>query len=191
MILDWNNIELKLDLEKALYNATKESISEFIKLNQTNDFFYAFAFDYGVSHNHFGLCFNTIEYFNELMLNYKGADKDKAFELKFNTGNWKYQFFNSESFPSVQRIWDLIVGEKLNQLYDIFDEILYNEGLSEEASMETLENLEVGYKKSINNVITKIKESINFKGINKVDDFKIYHIDFDDNLLDIRDRIIK
>jgi hypothetical protein len=190
MKLDWNKIEEKLDLENAIYKATEESISEFVKLNSTNEIFYAFAFDYGLTHSHFGLCFNTIEHFNDLISDYEKIDNNKIFELKYNTGNWKYQFFNSETFPSVKKIWDLTVGEKLIQLYEIFESFLYNESISEETSMETLDDLEKNYKNTINNVILRIKKN-DFKGMKRVNDFKIYHIDFDDNLLEIKDRIMK
>ena len=190
MRLDWNKIEKELDLEESLYHATKESITEFISLNQTEETFYAFAFDYGHDHNHFGLCFNTIEHYNKLISSYEKVESDEAFELKFNTGNWKYQFFNSGNFPSVKNIWNLIVGEKIACLYGIFEEIGFNESMSEETIMQTLEYLSKDFESSLNNVVGRIKANINFTGLKKVEDFKIYHIEFYDGILDIRDRIM-
>ncbi|WP_299436469.1 DUF4303 domain-containing protein [uncultured Maribacter sp.] len=190
MKLDWSKIEKELDFEESLYNATTESITEFISLNQTQETFYAFAFDYGIDHNHFGLCFNTIEHYNNLISNNGKVNSDEAFELKFNTGNWKYQFFNSENFPTVKNIWNLIVGEKIAHLYKTFEEIELNESLSEETITKTIEYLSNDYENSLKNVIQRIKNNINFTGLKKVDDFNIYYIEFYDGILDIRDRIM-
>lgn len=190
MKLNWIKIEKELALEKSLYQATKESLTEFIKLNQTNQTFYAFAFDYGIDHNHFGLCFNTIEYHEELISRYSEADKDKKFEFKFNTGNWKYQFFNSENFPSIKNIWDLIVGEKLTQFFEIYENVIHNEAVSEEMAMEMGDYLCEEFENSIKNVVNRIKIDIKFEGLKKAKNFKIYYIDFHDDIIAIRDRIM-
>ncbi|MDH6363884.1 hypothetical protein M2139_000813 [Enterococcus sp. PF1-24] len=91
---------MEIDTKKIVEFATN-GVTIFLNDNPTLEF-YAFAFDCNAEDAEINLCFNTEEAFSETLSHYQtgnNADYYKNEEniqrLKFNTGDWKFQCFDT------------------------------------------------------------------------------------------------
>jgi hypothetical protein len=193
MKLDWQHIERDLQFEESLFKATRDCVHEFGKSNNSEETFYTFAFDTEIQQNHFGLCLNSLEYYESQLKVWEQKSRtfnyDDKLQLKFNPGDWKYQAFNKFDFPAIKNIWDLVVGEKIDSINRIFEEIEFSKSLSQDEIDETYNFLLSEFTNSVEKVIRRIKQENIFTNLNITNDFKIYYIEFSEDASEIINRI--
>ena len=142
-------------VKSRILNFTIKSVEIFLKEN-SNQEFYAFAFDCNAEYAELGLCFNTETYFQETLKDYqKGkfaeyykTEVSKHYKteegiksLRYNTGDWEYQCFDTLSVFSNDEL-DKIFNELPdddeswnNFVFDLLD--LFTESLVEFTKTET------------------------------------------------------
>lgn len=160
-----------------LLNLIQDSVKEF--LNQHKDLsFYCFAFDCNAAYADVLLCFNTEEYFEKTLKYYQNSYKDKPQEykdhieenydvkyysyqsneaiidLKYNTGDWKYQGF--KTFKVLDNVED--------EEFGCVDE--------DEAKIIMKFNYEL---------LDAFCKTDTFRNIPKTDDFRVLCIDHDED----------
>jgi hypothetical protein len=86
---------------KRIVDFTVEAVGLFINRNPNLEF-YAFAFDCNAEYTEINLCFNTEKDFKNTLSSYQGGEYSEYYqnlaqikELKFNTGDWRYQSFDT------------------------------------------------------------------------------------------------
>ena len=100
-------------IKSQIIDFTIKAVEEFLKENSDCEF-YAFAFDCNAEYAELGLCFNTETSFTETLKNYQTGKSSKHYkteedikDLKYNTGDWDYQYFDSLNIFSNEELDDL------------------------------------------------------------------------------------
>ncbi|EMY77982.1 PF14136 domain protein [Leptospira weilii serovar Ranarum str. ICFT] len=141
-----------------------EQIEKFSKVYQ-DETFYAFAIDTSL------LCLNSLERFEGSLKEYstrwpKQYDtKEKIDEMKYNTGDWKYQGFAD--------FGDLSIQDEEGFYQGPFDDDLY-EG-HYDADDETQKT--TAYAIAMNEILEILKQKDSFRSLKKTDDFKIIRVE--------------
>ena len=128
-------------IKKELLLFTKESVTEFLKVN--NDFnFYAFAFDCNAEYAEVNLCFNTEISFEKTLRSYQSGEyakyyqsKESINELKYNTGDWAYQCFATTYVLTDDEsadIYEDYMERQVDDLMKLFCDALLDFTLTEE-----------------------------------------------------------
>ncbi len=169
---------LEKDVKKALVDFTTKSVQSFLNEHPKLRF-YAFAYDCNAEYAGVGICFNTKEAFNETLKHYQEGPYAKHYQaqediedLKFNTGDWEYQCFDTI---------DLLSDEELTRIYNQLPEDNY---VSWNNFLEEL--MEIFCEALIEFTYTKVYQSIP-----KTDDFCVFCIDHDEDLSDAKARMQK
>jgi hypothetical protein len=165
-------------LKKKILDFTINGVEKFLEENPELQF-YAFAYDCNVAYAEINLCFNTPEDFQETLFYYQNSGSGEGYkteedikELKYNTGDWEYQCFDTlyiysrEELDSIynnichesEELWN----EFLNKLLDIFCEVLL-----------------------------EFRQTAAHKAIPKTKDFIVYCIDHDESFEEAEQRMIK
>ena len=91
----------KTDIKNKLLEFTTKGVEKFLKENSELEF-YAFAFDCNAEYAEVNLCLNTELEFKQTLEQYQNGDYPQYYQtnedikdLKFNTGDWEYQCFES------------------------------------------------------------------------------------------------
>ena len=89
------------EIKKQIIDFTVQGVKRFLKENPNLEF-YAFAFDCNAEYAEVNLCLNTELDFQETLKYYQTGESSKYYKseqdiigLKFNTGDWKYQCFDT------------------------------------------------------------------------------------------------
>ena len=143
-------------IKKQIIDFTIKGVEDFLQENPDLEF-YAFAFDCNAEYAEIGLCFNTETSFQEILKSYqKGefaeyykAEVSKHYKteegiksLRYNTGDWDYQYFDSINVFSNQEL-DKISNEFPDDNYESWEKFvsnlleLFTESLVEFAKTET------------------------------------------------------
>ena len=165
-------------LKKRLLDFTVQGVSQFLKEHPDLKF-YAFAYDCNVEYAEVNLCFNTEEDFAEALSHYQNGkyaehyqDKEDIEELKYNTGDWEYQCFDTLYLYSNEEIEEI-----LGQIPDE-DYTLLNEFLEEMLLL-------------ITEVLIDFTHTEIYQRIPKTEDFIAYAIDHDEDFYDAKERMEK
>ena len=184
----WDKIQAELNFEKELFQQTKIIIQEFSKqFNNQKTIFYAFAFDLEIEQGHLSLCLNDLETLNlskEEFENELNKFSYEKYDDAFNTGNWKYQSFNKFDFPTIQNIWDSKMKSIISSISEYYEAIEFSNNLNEDEKIYQTENLHKGFILSIQKVIERMKNENIFECLNHTKTFKIYFLEFNDDLED-------
>ena len=88
-------------IKKQIIDFAVQEVENFLKENPDLEF-YAFAFDCNAEYAEVNLCLNTESNFQETLEDYQNGEYAKYYkseqeikDLKFNTGDWKYQCFDT------------------------------------------------------------------------------------------------
>jgi len=141
---------------------TRNSVNIFLQKHR--DFtFYAFAFDCNAEYAEVNLCFNTEEDFTKTLYSYQNGKFSESYkteqaiyELKYNTGDWKFQCFDTMYIleeDEMAEIYGEDIEEQVNDFMQIFRNVLLDFSLTSE-----------------------------FNNIPKTNDFKILCIDHDEDI---------
>lgn len=91
----------KESTRKKILDFTTEKVNDFLGAHPS-EIFYAFAFDCNAEYGEINLCFNTEESFEKTLKEYQSGPyaesykkKEDIIDLKYNTGDWAYQCFNT------------------------------------------------------------------------------------------------
>lgn len=171
-------IENKDIIKGKLLDFTIAGVDKFLQEHPDMDF-YAFAYDCNVEYAEVNLCFNTEDDFAKTLSGYqkgKYADcyqtKEEIEELKYNTGDWDYQCFDTIYLFSNEEIDDILSeipeGDDV-QLNKFFDEIL----------------------ELISEALVDFTKSEVYNNIPKTNDFIAYAIDHDEDYFDAKERMKK
>ena len=157
--------------KKKLFDFTISGCSEFLDKNP-EETFYAFAYDCNAEYCEVNLCFNTEESFQKTLKHYKNGPYKEQYDtensvlsLRYNTGDWKYQCFETLYFET---------EENMKRLYG--------------------ENLELQISevmKMCQEVLEEFKMTNLYKKIPKTIDFIAYCIDHDDEIEVIKPILLK
>ena len=86
---------------KRIVNFTEVAVKLFLDKNPNLEF-YAFAFDCNAEYAEINLCFNTEDDFKNTLASYQSGEFSEYYqddaqikELRFNTGDWRYQSFDT------------------------------------------------------------------------------------------------
>ncbi|MBC2133795.1 DUF4303 domain-containing protein [Listeria innocua] len=170
---------MKIDTQKIV-NFAIEGVEKFLQENPELTY-YAFAFDCNAEYAEINLCVNTEEAFAEILAYYQSGKYGENYQteeniqdLKFNTGDWKYQCFDTFYVFSEE------------ELSEIFNKIYPNE----------VDDDYQAWKAFVNELLDTFTESIiqfsetkTFQKINKTADFKFFCIDHDEELADSMTRM--
>ncbi|MGE8343485.1 MAG: DUF4303 domain-containing protein [Flavobacterium sp.] len=166
----------KQKIKKDLIDFTDQRVKEFLD-NNLNLEFYAFAYDCNAEYAEVNLCFNTMEDFGKTLHNYQNGrfsenyKTDEAIKgLKFNTGDWEYQCFDSINVLS---------EEELNNIYNDLPDDDYK---SWNIFMEELMEL-------FCECLIEFRNSGVYNSIPKTEDFVSFCIDHDEDLEDATERL--
>ncbi len=193
MKINWTKLNKELDFENSLMIATVDCVNEFTTKNFTDETFYAFTYDLELEQGHFGLCLNTVQYLEKQLNKYtvnESTQNSKLFnDLKYGPGDWKYQSFNNHEGESSSNIWELTMNNKLDKIYEVLEEIEFNEHMGDDEIHEVYNALINDIHNSIENVVQRLANEKSFKNLNKTEDFKIYWIHIQENANEILHRI--
>ncbi|HAA5362290.1 TPA_asm: hypothetical protein GF771_10825 [Listeria monocytogenes] len=170
---------MKVDTQKIV-NFAIEGVEKFLQENPELTY-YAFAFDCNAEYAEINLCVNTEKAFAETLARYQNGKYSENYqteeeiqELKYNTGDWKYQCFDTFYVFSEE------------ELTAIFNQIYLNEVDDDYQAWEVYVNeLLVTFTESI----IKFSETKTFEKINKTVDFKFFCIDHDEEVADSMTRM--
>ncbi|TYV36327.1 DUF4303 domain-containing protein [Listeria monocytogenes] len=170
---------MKVDTQKIV-NFTIEGVEKFLQENPELTY-YAFAFDCNAEYAEINLCVNTEKAFAETLARYQNGKHGENYqteediqELKYNTGDWKYQCFDTFYVFSDE------------ELTAIFNQIYPNEVDDDYQAWEVYVNeLLVTFTESI----IKFSETKTFEKINKTADFKFFCIDHEEEVADSMTRM--
>jgi hypothetical protein len=91
----------KNEAKQRILNFTIQGVEKFLN-DHSGLTFYAFAYDCNAEYAEVSLCFNTESDFEKTLAHYKSGDyaefyesADQIRELKYNTGDWEYQCFET------------------------------------------------------------------------------------------------
>ena len=152
-------------IKEALLAFTKNGVRTFLEEHSAEPF-YAFAYDCNAEYGEVNLCFNTEKDFKQTLEDYqKNYPEDyqkesEIEELKYNTGDWTHQCFDTHYILPEDKIAELFsndeeIEKQVNRLMNLFAQTLL-------AFTKTLE----------------------YQSIPKTEDFKIICIDHDEGLED-------
>lgn len=98
---------------KQVLDFTVQGVESFLKANPSM-VFYAFAYDCNAEYSEVNLCFNTEQAFAKTLANYQQGEYSEYYqspeqinELKFNTGDWEYQCFETHHIFSEQALGEI------------------------------------------------------------------------------------
>jgi hypothetical protein len=157
-------------IKEDLLTFTQTGVDEFIKENPALTF-YAFAYDCNAEYGEVNLCFNTEEEFAKTLEEYQNSEYSQYYqtekdirELKYNTGDWEYQCFDTMYIMTEEEMAKLYpeIEPQINDFISIFCETLLDFTLTKE-----------------------------YDKIPKNDDFKVLCLDHDDDLKDAEKRLKK
>ena len=158
-----------LNREPELLLFIESAITDFL-LQNPELVYYAFALDCESAYGNVNLCFNTEEAFYKTLNEYQAGaysslyqDRESLYELKYNTGDWKYQCFNSI---------DLYSEGELASIYGD-DYELWSEEFMLLCSKTLIEFL----------------KSDCYNSIPKTDNFKVICINHDEDFFDSEERL--
>ncbi len=139
--------------------------------------FNAFAFDCNAEYAEINLCFNTEEAFEKTLTSYQKGEfaeyyqSDEDIEdLKFNTGDWDYQCFDSIHLLSDQ------------ELTKIFNQLPEDNYVSWNQFLQEL--MEIFCE-----ALLVFSQTDVYKSIPKTEDFRVICIDHDEDVSDAQDRL--
>lgn len=165
-------------IKKKLLDFTIQGVSKFLKEHPDLKF-YAFAYDCNVEYAEVNLCFNTEEDFNRTLSDYQNSkyaeyyqEKEDIDELKYNTGDWEYQCFDTiylYTNEEIDAIMNQIPDKDYVQLNKFLDEILL----------------------LISETLVDFSKSEVYASIPRTDDFIAYAIDHDEDFFDAKERMDK
>lgn len=163
-----------LDIQKIIEFA-ESGVVKFVDENPTLKF-YSFAFECNAEYGEINLCLNTEEAFSETLSYYQKGESAQYYKenkdiqsLKYNTGDWKYQCF------------DTIYIFSDEELSTIFNNI-YPDGVNDDylAWEQFISKLLESFTESI----IRFSKTAIFKKLNKTDDFNFFCIDHEEDLPD-------
>ena len=190
MEIRWSKLNSELNFENSLLRATVDCVNEFADKNSEDETFYAFAYDIEFEQGHFGLCLSSVKYLKEQVANQVSeCTEDDLNDIKYCPGNWKYQAFNKFRYVSVKNIWDLVIEGKLNSLYEVLQEVEFNEVWDSDKIDKIYSQLIFDITKSIETVIERLKKENCFRKLKRSEDFKIYWIHMQEGVDEIMHRI--
>ena len=125
-------------LKKQIVSFAEKGVKKFLKENPDLEF-YAFAFDCNAEYAEINLCFNTEKDFQKTLKHYQDGEFSESYqseadinELKFNTGDWEYQCFetlhvlNDKELDKISQQMpnddDETWNEFVNELLELFTE---------------------------------------------------------------------
>ncbi|WP_270993022.1 DUF4303 domain-containing protein [Listeria seeligeri] len=163
---------MKMDMLNIV-NFAINGVEKFLRENPDLTF-YAFAFDCNVEGAEINLCLNTEEAFSETLAFYQSGKyaeqyqtEERKQDLKYNTGDWKYQCFDTF----------YVLNEE--ELTAIFNEIYPNEVEDDYQSWVNFTNeLLVEFTKSL----IAFSNTETFKNIPKTGDFQFFCIDHEEEV---------
>ncbi|SHF95104.1 DUF4303 domain-containing protein [Flavobacterium defluvii] len=166
----------KQKLKQQLISFTIKGVKDFLD-NNLNLEFYAFAYDCNAEYAEVNLCFNTMEDFDKTLNHYQNGrfsenyKTDEAInDLRYNTGDWKYQCFDSI---------DILSEEELNKIYNDLPEDDYK---SWNIFVEELMEL-------FCECLLEFRTSEVYHSIPKTKDFVSFCIDHDEDFEDAEERL--
>ena len=90
-----------IKIKKQLLDFTENAVEDFLKKHSTLEF-YSFAYDCNAEYAEVNLCFNTEAEFEKTLKHYQTGEYSRPYqseddikELKYNTGDWEYQCFDT------------------------------------------------------------------------------------------------
>lgn len=171
-------IENRELLKNRLLDFTIQGVNNFLK-EHPNLKFYAFAYDCNVEYAEVNLCFNTEEDFDKTLSHYQNGkytefyqEQEDIEELKYNTGDWEYQCFDTLYLYSNEEIEEI-----LSQMPDE-DYTVLNKFLEEMLSLITKTLVEFSLTEA-------------YDKIPKTEDFIAYAIDHDEDFYSAKERMKK
>lgn len=165
-------------IKSELLTFTKRAVEKFLDENSEN-VFYAFAYDCNAEYAGICLCFNTENEFKKTLNYYQNGEFSQYYksneqinDLKYNTGDWKYQCFASIN---------IFTDDELTKIFQDFPDDDYKswQNFVEDLMMLFTETL-LDFSK------TEI-----FRKIPKTKDFKFFCIDHDEDFEDVENRMNK
>ena len=160
-------------IKQQLLEFTIQAVEKFLKEHPELKF-YAFAYDCFARYAQVGLCFNTIEEFDETLQRYqKGYPEDyqtveEINEIKYCMGDWEFLGF------------DMFYDPLLNDIYDQLPED------DEQSKNEFIESVMILFSEAI----LEFTQTDTYKAIPKTQDFIAYAMDHDENFTDIIPRML-
>lgn len=158
-------------IKQQLLEFTIQAVEKFLKEHPELEF-YAFAYDCNAEYAEVNLCLNTQDQFKKTLHQYQSNEFSDHYQtieqintLKFNTGDWKYQCF------------DTIYILDDPQLNDIYGELPEDDGQSWH---EFVESLMLLFSESL----LEFTQTDTYKAIPKTQDFIAYAIDHDEDFND-------
>jgi len=166
----------KEEIKQQIIKFAIQGVENFLKENPDLKF-YAFAFDCNAEYAEVNLCLNTEDDFAETLKEYQEGEFSEGYqkeeditELKYNTGDWEYQCFDTLYVFDEEEL-DKILNEMPDDDYQSWQKFvndllgLFTESLVEFSKTET------------------------FKKIPKTDDFTFFCIDHDEDFDDAKERL--
>jgi hypothetical protein len=157
-------------LASRLLAFTQQAVEQFLTLHPSLTF-YAFAYDCNAEYAEVNLCFNTEEDFQQTLTHYQSGNYAQYYqseqqidELKYNTGDWQYQCFDTLyvlSEAELSEIYGDNLERQISELMTLFSQVLLDFSKTEL-----------------------------FEKITKTENFRFICIDHDEELADAELRII-
>ena len=171
-IREWGKIK------KQILDFTTRSVEDFLKENSDLEF-YSFAFDCNAEYAELGLSFNTETSFQKTLKSYQTGEFSQYYkseedirELKYNTGDWDYLYFDS---------LDVFSNDELDKIFNEFPEDDYK---SWNEFVSNLLNL-------FTECLIEFTKTETYAKIPKTKDFICFCIDHDEDFDDAMERIEK
>lgn len=165
-------------LKKKLLDFTIQGVSKFLK-KHPNLSFYAFAYDCNIEYAEVNLCFNTEDDFQKTLFEYQNGKYAEYYQteediedLKYNTGDWEYQCFDTiylYSNEEIDEIMNQIPEDDYEKLNDFLEDMLL----------------------LVSEVLMDFTKTEVYAQIPKTEDFIAYTIDHDEDFIDARERMNK
>lgn len=99
--MDLNIREVRKNIKKQIFDFSVQGVERFIR-NNPDLVFYAFAFDCNTEYAEINLCFNTETEFQKTLKLYQEGEYSSGYKseedikyLRYNTGDWAYQCFDT------------------------------------------------------------------------------------------------
>lgn len=166
-------------IKQNLLDFTISGVEKFLKENPTLEF-YAFAFDCNAEYCEVNLCFNTETDFQKTLTHYQSGKygdnyqtDEEIIELKFNTGDWDYQCFDTHY---------VLEESELDEIYQNCPE-----DDDDKTWLEFVENLNELFCE----VLLQFTQTETYQKIPKTKDFTPFCIDHDEDFETATDRLNK
>ena len=160
-------------IKQQLLEFTIQTVEKFLKEHPELEF-YAFAYDCFARYAQVGLCFNTIEEFDETLQRSQehypqySQTAEQINEIKYCMGGWEFQGF------------DMIFVQQIDDIYDQLPED------DEQSKNEFIESVMILFSEAI----LEFTQTDTYKAIPKTQDFIAYAMDHDENFTDIIPRML-